>query len=676
MPDNSWITVKLLEDMKNESEKYPSRVSYLKALKRGWQWYRKPGGIIPTDDFDDMSVDARQATSRDNLIKETTDEGVSLLLKHNPIVRTYPTSGRAEDAGLADDMDDVRMSAWRQSHAANVEESMLQEAMICGLSIGKVYWNPNDRRVSKKGDISLVKLEPANVYIDPFASNDHRLLDCRYIIHRSRQPISVILRRYGDEAAKALGLLNKDGQPLGTMGNIGRYLNQSANRISDYLLGTPLDSPTTSDTDSSDNGLERVELCEDVYEYWIFPSAEAGAVNNDKLADDGYPYGVVVVMINHTIMESKTRANPFKSKQTIKEQGEWGAEQSKSVDVGSMRHPFVPQYWIRMADEKGCNRVYDCMGLVEPMIPLQFSIDALRRNISANATSTANPPALYNQDAFDFPLGDKMTMGPGEMLPVKSGNDFAQALLRLDGQQLPQYVFQLLEHSEMIIKKRVGFGPGVTSMAPMPAGTSHTPQGTIGTIQEGAFGPLYRYIDEISDTVLDLSILIDGLIQQFYEDGRYIDVSRDGVQRHIEWTKRHITANFRREVVTGATTPMHDIERSARIFEIAAICNQALQVSDPYLLKSTIYTMKNINYPYAYDWIQLLNEKLQEVEAQQQELQQVGAMQLQQAQASGQPAMQEGAIPPEGGLSEKELSGINALSESTGLTAEQILGSE
>jgi len=82
MPDNSWITVKLLEDMKNESEKYPSRVSYLKALKRGWQWYRKPGGIIPTDDFDDIVTDAEAAqtgaeTAETNAEASETAAGLS-----------------------------------------------------------------------------------------------------------------------------------------------------------------------------------------------------------------------------------------------------------------------------------------------------------------------------------------------------------------------------------------------------------------------------------------------------------------------------------------------------------------------------------------------------------------------------------------------------------------------
>ena len=671
MPDNSWITVKLLKDMKDESESYPSRISYLKSLKRGWLWYDKKGGLVPSSEFDDMEIDPRHATSRDNLIKETVDEGVSLLLKHNPIVRTYPTSGRSEDAGLADDMDEVRMSTWTQSHAANVEESMLQEAMICGLSIGKVYWNPSDRRVSKKGDIALVKLNPTDVFIDPFATNDHRLLDCRYIIHRSRQPISNILRRYGDEAAVALGLTNKRGNAPSGIATIGRYLNQTAKKVSEYL------QPQSSGVSSTEEGgLEKVEVCEDVYEYWIFPATPSGSdlVIGDKATDDGYPYGVVAVMINNHIMKSKIRANPFRTTKNIEKPNQYGTMEVESIEVGSMRHPFVPQYWIRKSDDKGCNRAYECMGIVEPMIPLQFNIDALRRNIDINARSTANGSGLVNPDAFDFPISEQMTLGPGEYLPVKSGHDFAQALLRIDGQQLPNYVFQLLEHSEMIIKKRVGFGPGVTNMAPLPAGTSHTPTGTIGAIQEGAFGPLYRYIKEISDTVLDLSILIDGLIQQFYEDGRYIDVSRNGIQRHIEWTNRHITANFRREVVTGATTPIHDIERTTRVAEIAATCNQALQASDPYLIKSQLYFLKNINYPYAYDWIQLLNEKLQELEAQQQELQQVGAAQLQ--QEAGQPTMQEGAIPPEGGLSDKELSGIRALSESTGLSAEQILGNQ
>lgn len=667
MPDSSWITPELLNKMIDEAKSHPSRMDYLDNLKRGWKWYRKKSGLVPDDEFDDMEIDQRHATSRDNVIKETVDEGVSLLLKYNPIVRTYPTSGRAEDAALADDMDEVRLSTWIQSYTSNVEESMLQEAMICGLSIGKVFWNPNDKRVSKKGDVATVKLEPRCVFIDPFATNDHRLMDARYIIHKSRQPISVILRRYGTEAAVALDLRDARGRKLGKMAQIGRYLNQTAKQVSEYIHPTGVSSEP--------NSLEKVEECEDVYECWIFPAtpAESDLVIGDKMQDDGYPYGVVAIMINDKIV--KIKPNPFRTTKRVEQANEYGIPMLETVEVGAMRHPFIPQYWLQLADENGKNGVYDCMGLVEPMIPLQFSIDALRRNIEINGRSTANPGGLVNPDAFDFPVSEQMTMGPGEYLPVKSGYDFAQAIFRLEGQQLPQYIFQLLEHSELNIKRRVGFGPGVTSMSPLPGGTSHTPQGTIGTIQEAAFGPLWRYVKEISNTVLDFSILIDGLIQQFYEEGRFIDVTRDGVQRHIEWTMRHITANFRREVVTGATTPVHDIERSARVAELAAVCNQALQTDDPFLLKSTIYYLKNINYPYAYDWIQLLNDKLQFVTQQQQELEQVGAMQLDRM-ANQPPAMPEGAIPPEGGLSDRELSGLQALSEATGLTADQILGEQ
>lgn len=652
MPDHKWITIELLDDMDAEAEGHPSRLTYLKNVKRGWKWYKKRGGLAPMGEFDDEEIDPRHATSRDNVIKEAVDELGGLFLKNNPIVRTYPQPGHPEDGKLADDMDAIRLATWRDVGVPAVLASMLKESMIAGLSTGKVYWDYSNKIKNNKGEVAIVKLSPKDVFFDPFATNDHRALDCRYIIHRTKQPIAILLQRYGDDAAVALGLRDSRGRAAKYSRIVGRYLNMSREKLVRYLLGPG----AVADG-------EQVDDSEEVREYWIFPitSGESDLVLGKKIEDDGYPFGVVVTRILDHIV--KVKANPFSSVKKRSTRTEEGFK-TETLRIGSQRHPFVPMYWARDADEDSNNTIYECMGIVEPMIPMQSSIDRLRRNIEINARTLANPGGLVNEDAFEFPM-EQMTMGPSELMAVKDGFSFDEALRLHDGKQLPQYVFELLVHTEANIKQRIGIRPGVTSLSPLPGGTSHTPAMTIGALQQAAFTPLWPYVKEVDMTVHDISVLMDGLIQQFYTEGRFVDVSSEGSRRYVEWTNKHITANFRREVVAGTTTPIHDIERGQKLAEIASVTNEALLSNNPDLVQSTVYYLRNLRNPDAYDWMQLLEEKLESLKQQAQEMQQIGLQGLQQQ-----------ALPQEGqeaDFSDEEVSGLESFSEETGMTPEQIL---
>ncbi|MHC4510148.1 MAG: portal protein, partial [Planctomycetota bacterium] len=222
------------------------------------------------------------------------------------------------------------------------------------------------------------------------------------------------------------------------------------------------------------------------------------------------------------------------------------------------------------------------------------------------------------------------------------------------------------------MKQRVGLRPGVTGGFPQP-GTSHTPAMTIGALQEAAFTPLYEHINELSETIKDISVIMDGLMQQFYTVGDYMNVSEQGAQRFVQWTQRHVVANFRREVVAAATTSMFDMDKHNRLAEIAAVANEALLQQNPQLIQSTIYLLINMDYPWAFDWVQLLQQELQRLQQQQQELQQLGALGLMQGQGAipgGQPQ----ALPPgEDGIDDDELAGLEELEGLTGVSAEELM---
>ena len=665
MPDNSWVNQEYLNSLIQESESHKSRVAYIAAGKRAWKWYYKRVGLVPIDDFDDSEVPGKAATSRDNIIKETVDEALSLFLKNDPVIRRYPH--HPQDADLVDDVDALYLSAWRNNGARPVVSSALRESFIGGLSTVKTYWDV------KRKQIAFEKIDPSSMFFDPFASNDHRGQDCRYIIHKTRQRLDVVLQRYGDEGGVALGLPgyeSPDGKKPVFSDILSRMKNMSVEVLNRLYGGG-----------STRNSEEIVDPFVDVYECWLFPvvpndvSLVTGATNLD---DAGYPYGVVATMINDYIV--KVKKNPFAGTVKRTQVNEDGVISSKSIKIGSMRNPFTLFYWDRLCDEDGNNRIYDCMGIVEQMIPMQFNIDAIRRLIYLNIKTSANPGGIVKEDDLVIGLAD-LERGPGDLIPIKeTGFPVSNSLQLFSGQDIPNGVFAMLESDGLKIKQRVGIRPGVSGQTPQQ-GTSHTPPMTIGAVQDAAFAPLWEHVKELGFALEDMSLLMDGLMQQFYKAKEFMDVSEHGEARFVEWTERHISANFRREIVAAANTSFFDLDKMNRLAEITAITNEALMSQNPDLIQSTINLLVNTGYPDAYDWIQQLRKKLQEVQMQQQEMSQIGQAALEQGlpqqAAGGNPEQQQGQAQGAGqgdsDLTDEERAGLEALIELTGKPVEELM---
>ena len=661
MPDDSWITPDYLSTLKQESESHFTRSEYLARARTGWRWYKKKTGIVPRDDFDDDEIDHRHATSRDNVIKETVDEGLSIFLKNDPVVRLYPNF--PEDAHLTDDVDKAVLSAYRNEGGRSVVSSALRESMITGMSVVKVYWDV------KKKAIAFFKPAPGDIFIDPFSNSDKRLSDCRYIIHKTRQRIDVVLQRYGTEAEVALGLRKPQGRK-GKQATFGQLMSRFIS-MSKEILNRQIPAGSGGNSD------EIADPFIDVFEYWIFPVVpnDVGLVSGDGGLDDaGYPFGVVVTVIEDVVV--KIKKNPFAGKAKRMVFDETGIASAKSVDIGSLRAPFIPFFWDRLSDNEGNNRIYNCMGVVEQMIPMQFNIDAMRRQIYINLKTSANPGGIVVGDALNTPL-EEITFGPTELLDAKDvGQPLGNIIQRWNGMSIPDSVFQMVESDGVKIKQRVGFKQGVTGQ--FPRGTSHTPAMTIGAVQDEEFGPLWEHVKELGFALEDINVLMGGLMQQFYTVGQFLDVSEQGQTRKVEWTQRHITANFRREVVAAATTSFFDLDKANRLSQVAAAANEAMLSENPDLIQSTITLLENMGYPDAFDWIQQLREKLQTIQQQQQEMQELGMIGL--AQQAAQGGIQQGAEAPQAlpeagsnDLDDDELDGLDALEELTGMSAEELI---
>jgi hypothetical protein len=176
---------------------------------------------------------------------------------------------------------------------------------------------------------------------------------------------------------------------------------------------------------------------------------------------------------------------------------------------------------------------------------------------------------------------------PGQIHIINQHYSASEAIQILQGAPMPEFVFNMLMNDVQAIEKSIGLEPGVIGLFPQAGGTSHTPGVTVGALQEAAFGPLWVYVAELAAALLDASILFDGLIQQKYKPSRYMTVSNFGVPRQVQLTDRHITANFRRGIIQGATTPLADIDKQERVNAVVAIATNAIASQNPAIIADT-----------------------------------------------------------------------------------------
>lgn len=648
--DLDWLTPELIKKAKQESEDHPSRILFINERKRAWRFYNATGhSYILGENWKDIPSDnIAYPPSFENRIFKNVNDLLGYSLKNVPIVRHYPHSEKPEYSELADQRDEMLASRWRPDggNMGNVSQSVWQEAIISGLGVCKIYYDWSNQ-IMGDGEVAGDKISHDDLFLDPYATNNKRGLDCRYIIHRTLHPKEYIRQRYGSDGEIALN-------ERGASGRKKNIISRQWSRLANYALNAFKD-------DKDDKYEDRVE----VYEAWLFPTttqdwnlvSEAKEDEEDMLEmpeEKDFPYGVVATLINDTIVA--VRPNPNAVRRTIEQEPteddirlgimERGGEEKT---LGSKRHPFAFFYWQPGADENGNNRIYCTRGAVANMIPPQVAFNSLSTNIHINAMTFANPQMVVAEGSLVRPIPEKMTFEPGGVIVEKM--QFAGRGIRpLPGVPMPNYVLEMRNAKMNAVGDIAGANQLLSGMgtAPNQMGTSHTTTGTIGLLQEAGSTPLVIPIQELCRGIYDMAILIEGLMQQYYEVGRFIDVSNKGEQRFLEWKQTDVSAEFNLAVVAGSTTPLEDIGREQKVMEITSVVNTALQTNDPYMIMSTILYLKNIQKAYANDWIQLLQKKLAEVQMMQQTLQQVGMAEMGQQTAGAMPEQgQEVAENPE-----------------------------
>jgi len=647
-----WITPQLCNWMLDLCKRNPSRISYLENAKEMRSWYRGNRFLAPVKGVDDMEIDDRNATARRNILGETVDELGSVLLKNKPIIRRKPYLPWHVD--LSDDLDAMWLWQWLECNGQGITRSFVEDAQLTGLAALKVLWDPFVEYPGRKGVIRLQSIPEGAIYVDPYASNNQRGEDARFIIHHVRKLPEELIAKFGEPAAKALGYPTSKGRGIHS-----NFANQMLN-MSNIELTKPLSGPrvpaainypmpSSLSVQTEDVPVDPLEGAKkDVYECWIFPQT---MYSNDLLTGrevnySEYKYGAVATMVDNHIIDIKP--NPYFARKRLQVQDDTGQQQTKVLEVGPRRHPFVFLWWKRIADSHGNRTFYNCMSMVEWMTSIQFNYNAIRRNIAIIGRTLSNPMIAYNEDLLAMDPS-KVRNIPGQLIRVQGGATIDQAIRLMHPSGIPADLMNLNMQDEQAIRSSGGIRPGLVGLFPQGGGTSHTPAATIGTLQEAAFSPLWRYVEEIGDALVDLSSVMDGLMQQKYQVGHYVATSRHGREFWLEWSGEHSAAQFQRHVVAGATTPIYDLEKEQREAFVMQITQTAMQTEDPRQIRiAMIYLRSLYNFPWAYQYEQELQQELMRLEQMTQGLQQVGAQELQNRGQSQQALPASGSAAGEG----------------------------
>jgi hypothetical protein len=634
-PKNEWIQEELLSNYLAEVESDAMRSLYLKEGKSCQRYYNTTKEWwIPTDDDDvdyaSMLQEQKIPASTENHVKRSVDDILSLSFKNDPEVRHHPQQDRPEDSELSDDMDALLRMAWKK---ATVRPSMLSwglQTIIWGLSSVKTLYNFADK-TSGRGDVSVINKSPYDVMYDPLASNSNRALDCRYIIDRSWMSPETVARRLGQEGMDAAAI------------DASKWFDKLVDKI-------PIDRLKKMIIVSK-NRKKGEDYPIEVLEYWLFPTSkyDNAIIGGQDIEEDDYPYGVIATMINSKIVDIK--GNPFAKKDRRAKQDRLGTE---PIVRGHCRHPFVPMWWLRCHNIDGYNSFYMTRGAVSAMKPAQISLNGLLNSSEIIARTNANPYTIMRKGATDINL-ENIGRRPGEVIVLneQTEGESIDNLIRFgSGQQMSPDIPILIERKTRIIQRLGGISEGMTGQ--YPGGTSHTTAGGTFSLQEASFTPMWTPTKEFDDAIKDLAELIMGNIQQFYEPGRYVDIDINGEQVAIELKEAHLKTQFQRVVISGATTPMYDVDRDPRMANIKLMVDnaimQSIQARDVSPMETCVIYLESIKYPPALRYIQLLKKKIDELSQQNQVMDQAttqaGAVgladQLQQAQAAQeQPSTEE-----------------------------------
>ena len=600
MADNEKI-IDLFKDLMDSSD--DPRSDFLKDSEHAHFLFNNDLDRWVPGTEDPIEANDGHPPSNDNMIQPLVLDAVSLLLKNYPMFRIKPS--KPSDYDLSDEINKHVLAAWLDGGAQRTLQLSQLTALICGMSVLEVSpeWN-------SMGEISLkIELVPnSDIWFDPKEIE----LDKSWVIRRTWHTERELELDWGEK-------------------EISNVLGDSS--VTNYMRSVGKD-------DSLPDWWEAIDDSHPLYTLWLPHSM----YDPDMLGSGDIneaPFGRKIEILNGEILRDVP--NPYAMPVIDQETGEPGF-------VGHKTHPYVLHECNRVVDEYGFSGVYDVKGLVIGMEASQWELNELSRILMQIGRRVAQPPMLVPEGSLTDPT-QNISYTAGKVIqwdPAVSPTPPTAVPLPAD----VSYAQYLHQQRRASLRERSGIREMMTGGGNQP-GTSHTPMGTIAGLQEASFTRMWTIVSALDRCITGVAKRILGLMQEFYQPGRFSSTSVSGDQWYGEWQTKHIETEFRIEIVSGMSTPLRDMDRVQTATQIYQAIGPILQAGSnpqalPQLQLAKAY-LATINEPAAFEFMALvenyINQAEEEIRQREMMQQQQQMMQQQQQMQGGQPPVN--GIPPE-----------------------------
>ena len=340
-------------------DKFGAAKQHKKLHDKDWpRWYLLYAGRH----WDGRQADW-QATPTINMTFSVIETIVPILTDSRPQIYVLPRKFEHERASMM--LQDLMEYLWEANNMDILLPKTCRNTLIFGNGFLKVLYNPSLRE--GQGDIQIVPVDPANIFISPWART---LEEADYVIHAENLPKSLVERIYGVKIGKQSG---PDEPGLTIKRHVTSQQSPGMGGGMDYVRAT--DGSNTYQmyqSGGSDDSSEDDQLVT-VIEYWE--------------RDGASPVTQTVVVNDEVIVPPH---KPF--------------SHSRIPLVHFMDHPSTWSVW--------------AMGEVQQVEKLQIEINRRRGHLLDILKYSANPMLIVDPAAGDF---ENIISRPGLVLPVEGG---------------------------------------------------------------------------------------------------------------------------------------------------------------------------------------------------------------------------------------------------------------
>jgi len=529
----------------------------------------EPGTTHPITDS--MSLHPGAPHSSEPMIKGVVRDASHILLKHDPMLRV-----RSLDVTKSSTAEGITVhlyEAWthRVTNTLKRLRLALQTAFLSGLEVLAVEFYRDT-----VGELHhLVSIIPrVDFWSDPVHSDIEDHLCVRRYWFSEKQ----LTRIFGDV---------EDFIHQGPPRPFTRYHMFDMNQY---------DWSGTQDTAPPDWWGPSSEGLYPVYECWI-PNRYLDPDHFTDRQIDQSPFGRVVTILAQEVMKNVPNPN---------------AMLTQAGFIGHRSHPFVQLECFRVCNRDGYSPLYAVEGIVHDVEEIQWEVNELARLAFIGAQREAEP---------NYWVAEGQTRGTDHLAHLPG------RLFRYDPMVAPtppieirgpnlNSLIAMLNIKQNSLRDVSGVrGPIVGGDPAM--GTSHTPASTLRQIQESSTIRLWGPLGNLENAIYNVGWRLLGNIQQHKHPGEYASVVINGKEMYTEWTLDHIYNSYRLEVVAGMSTVLRDLDRlnlSTQIFNTVA---PVFLNPTPHGLRTAQAYLSSLQDPMAFEYLQVAQELLQQLNQQQ-----------------------------------------------------------